>query len=204
MKRAAISLAVLSLSSVVVAQQPSPPLPADQAAMRAHVAYLASDELKGRETGTPEYDTAAAYVAEQMGKAGLKPAGDGGTWFQKVPLLVSKASAEPVMTLNGRPLVFGVDFTLRGSSTSAKIDVSAPVVFAGYGVVDAATGRDDYKGLDVRGKVVALLYSGPKGLNSEVAAHLGSRADRRRLGGRARCPRSDLSVDRADGPRSPV
>lgn len=176
MKRATICLAAIGLSSVATAQQ----LPADQAAMRAHVAYLASDELKGREAGTPEYDKAAAYVAEEMGKAGLKPAGDAGSWFQKVPLLVSKASVEPSMTLNGTPLVFGSDFTLRGSSARATTDVSAPVVFAGYGVVDAANGRDDYKGLDVRGKVVAIFASGPKGLNSEVSAHLGLRADRLR------------------------
>jgi hypothetical protein len=171
-----IFLATLSLSSAGISQQ----LPADQAAMRAHVAYLASDELKGREAGTPEYDRAAAYVADQMARAGLKPAGDAGSWFQKVPLLASRASAEPSMTMNGTPLVFGVDFTLRGSSASATIDVSAPVVFAGYGVVDAATGRDDYRGLDVRGKIVAIFFSGPKGLNSEVAAHLGSREDRLR------------------------
>lgn len=110
-----ILLAVLSLPIAADAQQ----LPPDQAAMRAHVAYLASDELKGREAGTPEYEKAARYVADQMAKAGLKPAGDAGSWFQKVPLLASRASAEPSMTLNGTPLVFGVDYTLRGSSAQA-------------------------------------------------------------------------------------
>lgn len=181
MKHAIMRSAAIGLAGVAAAQQPPASIPADQAAMRAHVAYLASDELKGREAGTPEYDKAAAYVAGQMGKAGLKPAGDAGSWFQKVPLLVSKASAEPTMTLNGTPLAFGTDFTLRGSSVRATVDVMAPVVFAGYGVVDANTGRDDYKRLDVRGKVVAIFYSGPKGLNSEIAAHLGGRADRLRL-----------------------
>jgi hypothetical protein len=176
-----MGLAVIGYAGFAAAQQPQSSLLADQAAIHAHVTYLASDELKGREAGTPEYDKAAAYVAEQMGKAGLKPAGDAGSWFQKVPLLVSKASAEPTMTLNGVPLAFGTDFTLRGSSVRATVKVTGPVVFVGYGVVDAATGRDDYKGLNVRGKVVAIFYSGPKGLNSEIAAHLGNRADRLRL-----------------------
>jgi hypothetical protein len=181
MKTAAAGCAVaLGLATAITAQPPAS-LPADQAAMRAHVAYLASDAMKGRETGSADYDRAAAYVADQMGKAGLKPAGDETSWFQKVPLLASKAAAPPTMTLNGKPLVFGTDFTLRGISARAAVNVSAPVVFAGYGVVDPATGRNDYKGLDVRGKVVAIFYSGPKGLNSEIAAHLGGRADRLRL-----------------------
>ena len=177
MKRAALLLGTISLATGAGAQQ----LPADQAAMKAHVAYLASDALRGREAGTPDYDKAAAYVADQMRAAGLAPAGDAGGWFQKVPLFVSKATAEPVVSLGGAPLVFGTDYTLRGTAPAAKVDIAAPVVFAGYGVIDAASGRDDYRGLDVRGKIVAVLYSGPKGLNSEVAAHLGSRIDRARI-----------------------
>lgn len=181
MKHAALSFATLLLATSAAAQD----LPPDQAAMRAHVAFLASDDLKGREAGTPDYDKAARYVADQMRAAGLQPAGGGGSWFQKVPLFVSKPSAEPVVTLSGAqgsaPLVFGTDYTLRGGAPGAAVDVTAPVVFAGYGTVDTALGRDDYRGLDVRGKIVALLASGPKGLNSEVAAHLGNRIDRARI-----------------------
>ena len=161
-------------------------LPPDQAAMKAHVVFLASDALKGREAGTAEYEIAAEYVAARMLDAGLVPAGENGTWLQKVPLVASRPAAEPSLTLTGMageavPLVFNTDFSLRATAGPEKIDVSAPVVFAGYGVVDAATGRDDYRGLDVRGKIVAVLYSGPKGLNGEVAAHLGNRLDRARL-----------------------
>jgi len=177
MKRAALLLGTIGLATGATAQS----LPADQAAMKAHVAYLASDALKGREAGTPDYDKAAHYVADQMRAAGLVPAGDDGSWFQKVPLFVSKARAEPVVTLDGAPLVFGTDYTMRGVAPAAMLDITAPVVFAGYGVVDPASGRDDYRGLDVRGKIVAVLYSGPKGLNSEVAAHLGNRVDRARI-----------------------
>ena len=161
-------------------------LPPDQAAMKAHVVFLASDALKGREAGTAEYEIAAEYVAARRLDAGLVPAGENGTWLQKVPLVASRPAAEPSLTLTGMageavPLVFNTNFSLRATAGPEKIDVSAPVVFAGYGVVDAATGRDDYRGLDVRGKIVAVLYSGPKGLNGEVAAHLGNRLDRARL-----------------------
>lgn len=153
-------------------------LPPDQAAMRAHVAYLADDSLNGREAGTPDYDRAAAYVVAQFKAAGLEPGGDAGGWYQKVPLVVTRATGAPAMTLNGQPLVFNVDFGVVPTPGLSGLTLSAPVVFAGYGVVDAATGRDDYRGLDVRGKIVAIFYSGPKGLNSEVAAHLGNRIDR--------------------------
>ena len=63
-------------------------LPADQAAMRTHVMFLASDALRGREAGTPDYDVAAQYVAAQFQAAGLRPAGDAGSYLQHVPLTI--------------------------------------------------------------------------------------------------------------------
>jgi hypothetical protein len=153
------------------------PLPAEQEAIRAHVAYLASDELRGREAGTPDYDRAAEYVAKQMKAAGLEPGGAKGGWLQPVPLLGSKLAEAPTMMLtvggNAVSLAFGVDFTAtRAMPGPANVDANAQVVFAGYGVVDPASGIDDYAGLDVRGKIVALLAAPPHGLNSEVSAHL--------------------------------
>lgn len=171
------TIAAASLLAAAAAAQDLPP---DQAAMRAHVAYLASDALRGREAGTPDFDKAAAYVVEQFKAAGLQPGGENGGWYQKVPLAVTRATGEQTMTLNGLPLGFNTDFGVSPTQGLTGLDLSAPVVFAGYGVVDPATGRDDYRGLDVRGKIVAIFYSGPKGLNSEVAAHLGNRLDRAR------------------------
>ena len=180
MRRAALLLGPILIAGSAGAQQ----LPPDQAAMRAHVAFLASDDLEGREAGTSGYDKAARYVADQMQAAGLQPAGGPG-WFQKVPLVVSRLLAHPVVSLShaqgSEPLIFGTDYTLRGFGADKTVDVTAPVVFAGYGIVDAAIGRDDYRGLDVKGKIVALLVSAPKGLNSEIAAHLGNRIDRARI-----------------------
>jgi Zn-dependent M28 family amino/carboxypeptidase len=173
---------VLLLAAASATAQAPPTV--DEAALKAHVAFLASDALRGREAGTPDYDVAAEYVAAQMLAAGLEP-GANGRWLQPVPLVVAKPSAEPVMRLTGAggpaTLVFGEDYTLRSTPSPAAIAIDAPVVFAGYGTVDPALGRDEYRGLDVRGKVVAMFYSGPKGPPSEVAAHLGNRADRARI-----------------------
>ncbi len=180
MKLYALLPLALALTATPAAAQSLAPA---EAAIKGHVAFLADDALKGREAGTPEHEIAARYVAAQMLAAGLEPAAGKDQWLQPVPLIASKPAAEPVTSLSGRggaavPLVFGQDYTIRPFAGPAEIDVSGPVVFVGHGAVDPANGIDDYKGLDVRGKVVAMLYSGPKGLNSEVAAHLGNRLDR--------------------------
>jgi len=175
--RSATAAGLLLLALPALAQD----LPPAEAAMRAHVAYLASDALRGREAGTPDYDRAAAYVVDQFKAAGLQPGGEDGGWYQRVPLAVTRATGTPGMTLNGQPLTFNVDFGVMPTAGTPGLTLDAPVVFAGYGVVDAATGRDDYRGLDVRGKIVAIFYTGPKGLNGEVAAHLGNRIDRAKL-----------------------
>ncbi|HEX7694076.1 MAG TPA: aminopeptidase, partial [Sphingomonas sp.] len=81
------------------------PLPPDQAAMKAHVLFLASDDLKGREAASPEYAIAADYVAAQFYAAGLRPAGDAGSYLQHVPLVRYRAAdnGSVVLTAQGKP-----------------------------------------------------------------------------------------------------
>jgi Zn-dependent M28 family amino/carboxypeptidase len=193
------TLSLLALSTVAAAQtspKPTPaevnarvnaPLPADQAAVKAHVMFLASDALKGREAGSPEYDIAAQYVAAQFYAAGLKPAGDDGGYLQRVPLVGYKVAGEGRATLTrggaAEPLKFGVDYIPGANPARAKTDVSAPVVFAGYGVVAPAYGRDDYRGLDVRGKIVALVAGTPSKMSGEERAFFGSPATKATLAG---------------------
>lgn len=163
------------------------PLPPDQAAMKAHVAFLADDAMKGRQAGSPEYDVAAAYVAARMQEAGLIPAGDNGTWRQAVPLVAARPlESTASLTRAGKvtALTLGSDYVGRASLTDAERTVEGEVVFAGYGVVDPTTGIDDYRGLDVNGRIVAVLYGGPQGLNSEVAAHYGNRSVKAEVAGR--------------------
>lgn len=148
--------------------------------IRTHMAYLASDELLGREAGTPGYDMAADYVADEFRKLGLLPGGDNGSYFQdvtfrrsyrdarKVNLEVKNASG-PAMQLES-----AADYLVGGSLTNAESNVTAEVVFAGYGLVAPEMGRDDYAGLDVEGKLVALLTRTPDGIQSEERAYYGS------------------------------
>lgn len=158
-------------------------LPSDQAAMKAHVMFLASDAMKGREAGTNEYEIAAQYVAAQFYAAGLRPAGVDGSYLQPVPLLsfrpvdkgtltVTRGGAAPVN------LVFGEDYIPGGNPEKESTVIDAGVVFAGYGIVAPQYKRDDYKGVDVRGKIVAIFAGAPGGFDGEERAHFGSNANK--------------------------
>ena len=160
---------------------PAAPLPADQAAMKAHVMFLASDAMKGREAGSPEFDIAANYVASRFEAAGLRPGGDDGGYLQSVPLVTYRAASQGdfVWTpVKGAPraFVFGEDFVPAATPGSAEMSVSAPVVFAGYGIVAPQHREDDYRGLDVRGKIVALVGGAPARFGGEERAFFGSAA----------------------------
>ncbi|MBT8115146.1 MAG: M20/M25/M40 family metallo-hydrolase, partial [Arenicella sp.] len=148
--------------------------------MRTHMATLADDNMQGREAGTAGYDKAAAYVAEELRKLGVLPGGDNGSYFQDVPLRRSYRDAEKVKLevthADGSPLALtaSADYLVRGSLKSMQSDITAEVVFAGYGLVAPELGRNDYQGLDVEGKLVALLGRTPSGIQSEERAYYGS------------------------------
>jgi len=155
------------------------PLPADQAAMKAHVMFLASDAMKGREAGTGEYDIAAQYVAAQFYAAGLRPGGDQNGYLQHVPLVSYKAAGEGSMVWAGRggrpmPLVFGTDYVPVPNPVKAETSVSAPVVFVGYGIDAPQYKQADYKAVDVRGKIVLFFGGAPARFGGEERAFFGS------------------------------
>ena len=155
------------------------PLPDDQAAMKAHVMFLASDAMPGREAGSPEFDIAAQYVAAQFYAAGLRPAGDDGGYLQKVPLVTYRAADKGDLVLSRKGadplrLVFGEDYvpgTIAGKTETA---LDARVVFVGYGIVAPQYKRDDYAGVDVKGKIVAYFGGAPGDYQSEERAHFAS------------------------------
>ena len=144
---------------------------------KAHVTFLADDLLEGREAGTRGHEIAAKYIAAQFESFGLKPGGDDGTYFKKVDLLESALSA-PAPTLSittpagAKPFKQGVTAMIGGPIGGGSVRVRAPLVFVGYGMTDKAMGYDDYVGLDVRGKIVVVLLGSPKGMDSEIGAHL--------------------------------
>ncbi|HEU0045827.1 M28 family peptidase [Sphingomonas sp.] len=155
------------------------PLPADQAAMKAHVLFLASDAMRGREAGSPEYDIAAQYVAAQFYAAGLKPGGDAGGYLQQVPFAAYRLDGPGSFAWTPRggtaqPLLAGDDFTASANGAKAVTRVSAPVVFVGHGVTAPQYGHDDYRNVDVRGKIVAVVNGAPAGFGGEEYAFFAS------------------------------
>jgi len=149
-------------------------------AIRAHMRFLADDLLEGRGTGTRGYDLAARYVAAHFESLGLEPAGPGGSYYQTVPLreirLVPEESSLVLMRGGkSEPLTLQKDFLMFGSALHTETQVEAPLVFAGYGVTATERGYDDYAGVDVRGKIVALLSGAPPSFPSAERAHFSSR-----------------------------
>lgn len=141
--------------------------------VHADVAFLADDLLEGRGTGTRGYDLGARYVAARFDALGLKPGGQNG-WYQDVPFVTAAPDpARPsAVTLNGVRYEHGGHAIIGPTVVADAIDETAPAVFVGWGLENKQFGLDDYRGLDVKGKVVVLLRGTPKGLPGDVAATL--------------------------------
>jgi len=150
------------------------------ARFKAHVTFLADDLLEGRETGSRGEAIAGAYVAAQFEAMGLTPGGAGGSWYLSVPLRSAKLAARPArLTISGaggtRSWANGTGVILGPSMYERVQDVAAPAVFVGYGIDAPDSGLDDYRGLDVRGKIVVMLAGAPDEIPSEKAAYLTDR-----------------------------
>jgi Zn-dependent M28 family amino/carboxypeptidase len=156
----------------------------DANAIRAHMSFLAADELRGREAGTREYDIAANYVAARFMEYGLTPAGGQGGYLQRIAM-TTYVPGEGKITLAPRrggaavPLVFGEDYFPGATPLRSEVKLDAPLAFAGFGVVAPGYKHDDYKGLDVKGKIVVVLTGAPKRFHGEERAHYGNGAVKR-------------------------
>ena len=133
--------------------------------IRAHVKFLASDLLEGRGVGVRGGELATEYLASQFAVAGLKPGGDNGTYFQKVPLIGSEPDAGVTLAadIKGATVSFKWLDELTGGSylQKANADFEADAVFVGHGITAPEYNWDDYKGVDVKGKVVVLFTNEP-------------------------------------------
>lgn len=146
--------------------------------VKADVSFLADDLLEGRDTGSTGHEIAARFVAQRFAALGLKPLGDNGSWFQRITFQKTERLDAPagIAISDGkggsRTFTQGVDALVGLSANEPRLDVSAPLVFVGYGLDDAKLGLHDYEGLDVKGKIVVMLRGFPTDLPSETAAHL--------------------------------
>src|SRR5262249_19341685 len=167
-------LLLLTFASLAAQAQPALPAPAEKAMnsidperIRATVKYLSDDSLEGRGTGQRGGDKAADWIAAQFKSYGLLPAGDHGTYFQKVGFygvttdpqqtrfaFIGKDGAENV-------LKFADDFVATDQTHSEKSVIDAPIVYVGYGIDAPEYNWDDYKGVDLKGKVLLMLVNEP-------------------------------------------
>src|SRR5258706_5841670 len=134
--------------------------------IRWHVRYLSHDLLEGRGTGQRGGDIAAEYIATQFAEYGLKPAGDNGSYLQKVPLVGITTLPETHFSLSpkqGSPMHLKLldEYVAFDQTQQAQSDVDAEIVFVGYGIEAPEYNWDDYKGVDVRGKVLLMLVNEP-------------------------------------------
>ena len=182
MKKYIVSTVVLSigLSLGAMAQQATVPAIAgvpeaartaaasiDAEKIRAHVRFLASDLLEGRGPGTRGGDVAAEYIGTQFALYGLKPAGDNGTYFQKVPLYavhtIDDETKFSFVPKDGQPvaLAYGTDVVTKDQTGEATAEINAPIVFVGYGINAPEYKWDDYAGVDVKGKILLVIVNEP-------------------------------------------
>jgi hypothetical protein len=161
-----LSLLLLSLAQAPAANETV------TARMRRDITFLASDRCEGRGVTTKGINLAADYIADQFREAGLKPARGDGSYFQ--PFTMSGGAelyAPNTLSLRGPlgqtiELRSGTDFQPLGLSASGKL--TAPLVFVGYGATAKDAGYDDFKNLDLTGKVVVILRKTPRPENPYV------------------------------------
>jgi hypothetical protein len=151
--------------------------------IKQHMSVLADDRLEGRGLGSAGYDGALAYVETTLKSYGLQPAGEQGSFRQRVPLrnsIVSEGTSSMTVRSGAKTktLTYGTDYLLGADLLRNEVGIAdVPVVFVGYGVSAPALGYDDYAvGVDVNGKVVAYLSGAPATLPSNERAYYSSGA----------------------------
>src|SRR6266699_1205203 len=127
----------------------------------AHVKFLADDSLEGRDTGSEGLRKAQAYAVEQLQKAGLEPAGANGFYqpvhFNQYEVDESKSTLALVTNGQVKTLSFADDAFISSRATRNSTTLSAPLVFAGYGLKIPEKSLDELAGLDLKGKIVVYL-----------------------------------------------
>lgn len=133
--------------------------------LHAHTAFLADDLLEGRAPGTRGAQLAAKYIAAEFARLGLEPAGNQGSYFQDVTLVGKKLNAPADLKVEGRgqtaAFKYFDDFVPYTGLEDPSVEVAGELVFAGYGVTAPEYRWDDFKGADLKGKLLLLLVNDP-------------------------------------------
>ena len=136
-----------------------------EAPLRAHMAFLSSDALEGRGTGQRGGELTVTYLETQAAAVGLKP-GNGKSFRQPVKIagvrsLPEKSNVGIVANGKAVPLQFGADWVWGPGDGKADHTLDAEMVFVGYGIVAPEEKWDDFKGMDVKGKVIVMMVNDP-------------------------------------------
>jgi Zn-dependent M28 family amino/carboxypeptidase len=169
-----LSFVYLQLATCLYSQQP-PPKHFDGQTWWGHVKFVADDRLEGRETGSEGLRKAEAYAVEQLVKAGVQPAGTNG-FYQPVKFIsrqIVEKDSSIALLRNGveEPLVLGDDAFFNTRADLVPGILSAPLVFAGYGLKIPEKNYDDLEGLDLKGKIAVILTGSPSDIPTALAAH---------------------------------
>ncbi|HKZ77699.1 MAG TPA: M28 family peptidase [Pyrinomonadaceae bacterium] len=152
-KPVAVSLASQRGTDVITAAQ-----------LQDYLSFIASDEMEGRDTPSRGLDTTAKFIATNLSRWGLKPAGDEGTYFQKIALRRDTVDlAQTTVQFNKQNLNITSDYI----PFARNAEVSGQLVFAGNGWLLKSKDIDSYKGIDAKGKI-AIIFSPPDGLPHNV------------------------------------
>jgi Zn-dependent M28 family amino/carboxypeptidase len=175
--------AILSTLLMVACQsdqiQKKSEVSADASRIKSHLSFLSDDLLEGRDTGARGHEIASLYIAAEFEKYGLTPAGDDGTYMQRVHFVqadidqsstkLSLKSPQGDVTLN-----YPKQFLTYPNPLEERTQMAGKLVFVGYGIIAPELQHDDYQDVDVEGKVVVTLSGKPKSFPSEEGAHFGS------------------------------
>jgi len=166
--RAISSLAAsLLISSGAVSWPPQESWsPIDPARLSEITKTLSSDRYQGRAPGSVEGEKAVDYIVAQFKALGLEPAGPAGAWTQPVPLVHNELAAPRLLfvQVGGKtvPLIVGTDISPKTARAGNRLSIdAAPMVFVGYGVSAPERGWDDFKGVDLHGKIAVFLVNDP-------------------------------------------
>jgi Zn-dependent M28 family amino/carboxypeptidase len=175
-RNALCAISFLAFVFSLASRQSSPPTRHfDGQSWWAHVKFLADDNLEGRETGSEGLRKAESYVVEQFSKAGLQPAGVSGFYqpvkFISRQIVEKNSSASLVVAGKAEPLTLGDDAYFNTRADLSSEEITAPLVFVGYGLKIPEMNYDDLSGLDLSGKIVVYLAGSPSDIPTALASH---------------------------------
>jgi Zn-dependent M28 family amino/carboxypeptidase len=166
----------LALTSSLAAQQSAtPPRHFDGQSWWAHVKFLADDNLEGRETGSEGLRKAESHVVDEFTKAKLQPAGSNGFYqpvkFVSRQIVEKDSSAALIVSGKAQPLTLGDDAYFGTRADLSPEEITAPLVFVGYGLQIPEKSYDDLSGLDLHAKIVVYLAGSPSEIPAALASH---------------------------------